>query len=126
MTMPDEIKTVTIDTPPVTVKVIGGTGEGRLIQDTLAQTPGTQANLIIKVVTPFAQILVRASRVFLQSVLGLLAAGTAVSKLLPAADFLHLLLLSASLSISITVICVIQNVIELLTKFDQSNPTLAG
>jgi len=80
----------------------------------------------LKALQPITIILVRAGRVFLQTLLGLLTAGTVAPSLLPAADFTHLLLKCASLSVGASVICVIQNLIELLGKFDQSHPTLTA
>ena len=82
--------------------------------------------VIIKVVQPLMIILVRASRVFLQTLLGLLSAGMVAPKLLPVADFNHLLISCASLSVASAVVCVIQNAIELLGRLDQKFPTLSG
>lgn len=45
---------------------------------------------------------------------------------MPASDFFHVMMTSASISVGASVFCVIQNVIELLGKFDQSHPTLTG
>jgi hypothetical protein len=82
--------------------------------------------IFVKVIGPATLILVRASRVFIQTVLGLLSAGTVAPTLLPAPDFLHLLAKCASLSVAAAVVCVLQSMVELLTKFDQRNPTLAA
>lgn len=112
-----------LEPKPITVTVpasLTGTGPGTLI------TPVGQPNIIIKVVQPLLLVLVRALRVFLQTLLGLVTAGLAAPKALPAQDFLHLLLLCSSLALAPAAVCVIQNMIELLTKLDQAYPTLAG
>jgi hypothetical protein len=108
---------------PVVVTVVGnrGTGTGGTVT-----TAAGRPDIIIKVVQPLLMILVRAGRVFLQTLLGLLSAGMVAPKALPAADFLHLLVLCSGLSLASAVICVIQNGIELLGKIDQKFPTLAG
>jgi hypothetical protein len=82
--------------------------------------------IMLKVIQPMTIIVVRASRVFLQTLLGLLSAGMAVPSLLHAPDFLSLLGTCASLSVASAGVCVIQNMIELLTRFDQKSPTLAA
>lgn len=113
------------DPKPVTVTVSSmalgmGTGSGTII------TPTGQPNIIIKVVQPLMLVFVRATRVFLQTLLGLVTAGLAAPKALPTQDFMHLLVLCASLSLAPAVVCIIQNTIELLGKLDQAYPTLAG
>ncbi len=102
----------------VTVSGYAGTGSGVAVLN--GQT------VFIKALQPLVIVIVRASRVFLQTLLGLLTAGTVVPQLLPASDWLHLLYKCASLSVAATGICVIQNLIELLGKFDQSHPTLTA
>jgi len=120
--MADELKPET-EPKAVTVTVSAstmGTGPGTIV------TAAGQANIVVKVVQPFVIVGVRAMRVFLQTLLGLTTAGLVTPKALPAQDFVHLLVLCASLSVAPAVICVLQNVGELLAKFDQSHPTLAG
>jgi len=116
--------TLTPSPQPIVVTVpataISGTGPGTII------TPAGQANVVVKVIQPLTIIVVRALRVFLQTLLGLTTAGLVTPKALPAQDFVHLLVLCASLSLAPAVICIIQNMIELLARFDQSNPTLTA
>lgn len=105
----------------VTVASLAGTGTG----SGLIETPHGQQNVYLKVVSPLAVIGVRALRVYLQTMLGVVMAGPATG-LIPARDFNHLLLIAASVSFGAAVICILQNAVELLAKFDQSHPTLAG
>ncbi len=112
---------------PIVVTVLGtGTdGTGSASKPAIIQTPDGQPNIEIKVVKPLVLIGVRALRVFFQSILALLTAGPATG-LITAADFGHLVMKCASLSVAAAGVCVLQNAIELLARFDQSNPTLAG
>jgi hypothetical protein len=80
--------------------------------------------IVVNVIAPILFIGVRALRVYLQTILGLLTAGTVLPDLLPAADFMSLLSTSASLSVAAAGICVLQNMVELLTKLDQKTPRL--
>lgn len=73
--------------------------------------------------------LVRCCRVYLQSLVGfLLATGSgltaAAGVTMPATDFYHVLVISASMAVAPATISLIQNVIELLAKLDATNPTL--
>ncbi len=109
------------DTPTVvTVSAISapmGTGSGA----TLDGHP-----VIFKVLQPLTVILVRALRVFFQTLVGLVTAGVTAPKALPAKDFIHLVILCASLSLAPVFFCIVQNMIELLGQFDQSHPTLTA
>lgn len=113
-------------TPPATGPVIVTLAANRAPAGMTAATAVGHPDVIIKVVQPLMIILVRATRVFLQTLLGLMTAGTVVPKALPAADFIHLVILCSSLSVAASGICVIQNAIELLGKIDQKYPTLSG
>jgi hypothetical protein len=109
---------------PVTVTVLASSlNMGRREGDQPLMAIG-HSNVVIQIVRPLTIITVRALRVFLQTLLATLTA--AVTGVLPAQDFFHLLISCASISVASAVFCVIQNVIELLAKFDQSHPTLAG
>ena len=77
--------------------------------------------------------LVRCCRVYLQALLGFLTAtgtglagavATAVGTPIPAMDFWHMLVFSASLAVAPATVSLIQNVIELLAKIDATNPGL--
>ena len=119
MADPDKLNEPT----PIVVTVAAstmGTGPGTI------ETPAGHANIVVKVVQPLTILAVRALRVFLQTLLGLVTAGLVTPTALPTKDFVHLLALCASLSLAPAVVCIIQNMIELLARFDQKNPTLAG
>ena len=111
------------DTPSTIVTVsslsagtgLQGTGDGKVT---------VSSSVIIQVVKPLVIISVRALRVFLQTLLGLLGADQVNPQLLNASDFTHVLIKCASGAVAAAVICVIHNAIELLGKVDQSHPTL--
>lgn len=118
--------------PPVQTMVIErGTGDGGVLPSTslageTAKTPGKLPDVFIQAVSPLKNVVIRALRTFIQTVLGILSASMVAPKLLPAGDFLHLLGVAASLSVAATVISVLQNALELLAKMDQTNPVLRG
>jgi hypothetical protein len=72
---------------------------------------------------------VRTLRVYLQSFLGFLTAGAtgyaaAIGVSMPVGDFSNLIVTSASLAVAPATFTLLQNIIELLTKLDATNPTL--
>lgn len=114
---------------PVSVTMIGtgdvSGGPSPLATGVVATTPmANQPNIRLVIITPIVIIAVRAFRVFLQTLLATLTA--AATGVMPAGDFFALLMACASISVGASVFCIIQNVIELLARFDQSHPTLAG
>jgi hypothetical protein len=106
-------------TVTVPATAISGTGPGTII------TAEGQPNIKVQVLQPLTIIAVRAMRVFLQTLLGVLTAGP-VTGLIPAKDFNHLLVTGASVAVGATVICILQNAVELLGRYDQSHPTLTA
>ncbi len=115
------------ESPVAVVIARTGTGDGRM-DNTVATTEDHFPNVIIKVITPLMSIAIRSLRVYLQTLVGLLAAGGigAASNTLPAHDFGALLMTCAGLSVASAAVCAIQNVIELLGNLDQKFPTLRG
>lgn len=121
----------TVDPPVAIVMSRTGTGDG-LPNNTVATTPDHLPNVIIKVITPLASILIRSLRVFIQTLLGGLGgaglvAGTGVGqKYLPFYDFRQALTLSASIAVTAAIVCALQNTGELLGDLDQRFPLLRG
>jgi hypothetical protein len=96
---------------------------------TVVVTPPALPNVLIRTMTPIAQVLVRALRTFLQSLVGFLIVVMAgrtiidnVGVMIPATDFLAALKIAASLALAPTVISFIQNLVELLARVDESFP----
>lgn len=113
------------DAPTVVTVSASSLQAGRRVDDLPVTAPvAGHENVVVQVLQPITIIAVRASRVFLQTMLATLSAGAI--GVMPASDFTHLLIQSASISVASGVYCIIQNMIELLARFDQSHPTLAG
>jgi hypothetical protein len=86
-------------------------------------------NVAIILMKPIEIVLVRALRVYLQTLIGLLGAlGTGaaatVGVTLTVGDFWHLLVASASIAIAPAFMSILLNTVELLAKWDASNPQL--
>ena len=108
--MPEETKTLVTERPQMTTE--------------------KQLNSVtIVALAPWKIAGIRALRVYLQTLVGLLlATGTgaaaAVGVTMSAGDFGHDLLVCASISIAPAAISLLQNIIELLAKLDATNPGL--
>jgi hypothetical protein len=79
--------------------------------------------------TPVRIVLVRAARVYLQTLVGLLGTiGTGITAglgvTLTAGDFWHTLVACASIAVAPAVMSILLNTAELLAKLDESNPGL--
>lgn len=105
-----------------TAVVMGGTGDGGQV----IVTPPGQPNLIIKVVTPFMVLLVRAAKTYFQTLSGLMATSVSGSaaQILPAGDFMHTLKICAGLSIGAAVMSVLTNLPILFTELGERFPSL--
>ena len=111
---------------PIIVTVTG-TGDGvapEMLNRITAKTPDHLPNVEVRVIQPLMVILIRTARVYVQTLLGLVTAGMAAPKAIPAADFYHLVTLCAGLSVAPAGLCLFQNALELLGKLDQKYPTL--
>lgn len=89
-------------------------------------TPYGQPDVVIKVITPIVAILVRAAKAYMQTLVGLLAAGGLglATDTLPAGDFLHTLKVCAGLSVASGVMSLLTNVSVLLTALGDRFPIL--
>ena len=90
-------------------------------------TPNVRA-VTFAFIQPFQLVAVRVLRTYLQSMLGLLTAGLAggAAGMIPFTDFQDLFIKSASLAIAPTVVSAIQNILEILAKWDSTKPELRG
>lgn len=89
-------------------------------------TPSMHRNIVLQAITPLAVILIRASKAYLQTLVGLLsAAGLGMaSSTLPAGDFVHTLKVCAGLAVASGVMSLLTNVLVLLTALGEKFPTL--
>ena len=128
--MTDPIKTTTEVIPPVSVAIIGGTGDGGapLTSNTLATTPDHQPNLIVTVIQPVVAILVRFVNLFLTTLVGLVMAGMtpAGGRLLYTGDFLHMFALCASLAFPGAAVGLVKDCITVFGRMEQKFPLATG
>lgn len=98
-----------------------GTGDGKVLA-----TPRGIPDIVLKTITPFAVILIRALKTYCQTLAGLMSASVAgaASSTLPAGDFLHTLRVCAGLSLGAAVMSVLTNIPLLLSDLGEKFPTL--
>jgi hypothetical protein len=87
------------------------------------------SQVVVVLMTPVMIVLVRALRVYVQTLtglLGVLGSGVAatVGVSMTAGGFFHILLASASIAVAPAVMSILLNTGELLTKWDASHPML--
>jgi hypothetical protein len=89
-------------------------------------TPRGQPDIVVTVITPLVAILIRAAKAYIQTLVGLLAAGGLgmASSTLPAGDFVHTLKVCAGLSVASGVMSLLTNVSVLLTALGDRFPIL--
>jgi hypothetical protein len=115
--------------PPVEVTVIGSMKDVVPTTGTVATTPGPhQPNVIVTVITPLVAIFVRFSNTFFISLVGLLTAAMtpAGSHLLYTSDFYHLLITCANLSIPVSGLGLIKDLVTVFGKLEQKYPLATG
>lgn len=112
---------------PVTVSIIGGTGDGT-VMGTVAVTPHDQPNLVLNVVSPLVALVVRFGNVFATTLLGLLTAAIspAGAKLLGAHDFGTLLFNCASLALAPACVDLLKNLVTIFGNLEHKYPLLTG
>lgn len=112
---------------PITVAVIGGTGDGTpLTSGTTGTTPDHQPNLVVQVVTPIAAITVRALNTFCITVVGLLTAGAMSHELIPAGDFIMTLRACAGLSLGVVIVGIIKDCATIFSGLEKKFPLGTG
>jgi hypothetical protein len=92
-------------------------------------TPKQLNSVTVISLSPLKIVLIRATRCYLQTFIGLLVASSsgvasALGVTLSAGDFIHHVLICASIAVAPAFISLCQNALELLTKLDATNPAL--
>ncbi len=92
----------------------------------MLSTPTGFADIPIAVVTPLLAIIIRAAKAYVQTLVGLLAAGGLglATDTLPAGDFMHTLKVCAGLSVASGVMSLLTNISVLLTALGDRFPIL--
>ncbi len=128
---PDAPDKVTESRPvePVTVAIIGNGDNSRLPPVAVAVTQGVnEPNIVVKVVTPMLASVVRFVNLFLTTFVGLVIAGMtpAGSKLLYTNDFVHLVLICASLAFPGAALGFFKDLVTVFGKLEGKYPLATG
>jgi hypothetical protein len=114
-------------TPPVEIKTI--VSAPPTIDNTAVPVDDTNTTIIFKVMSPLAQVLVRAARTYVQGLVGFLLMELAAKPVaeglgvvVPVGDFLALFVTAAGLAVAPTVVSLLQNAGEFLTSIDSLFP----
>jgi hypothetical protein len=120
-------KTIIQHAEPVPVLTTGRTGSAP--DGTVIETPSGQPDLIVTVMSPLAQVLVRTARTFLQSFIGFLGAGALGKGVLGSLgveiapnDLWSVIQFAFGLSLFPTLMAFAQNALELLGRLEASMP----
>lgn len=89
-----------------------------------ASRTGALPDVIVQAMSPFAIILVRAARVYLQTAVGLVTTGALAGTLVPAAAVFSDWRIALSVAIGPALVCAAQNTIELLARLDEKLPQM--
>ena len=123
-----EEKIVSTPIAPIVVAVVGTTEGGvatPLTTGTVAVTVDHMPNIVVRVVTPLAALVIRFLNVYIGTVIGLLSAGM-TSNVLPAADFQHLLLKCMGLAIAGSVVLMLKDIVTIFGRLEQKYPLASG
>jgi len=111
---------------PVTIV---GTGHGHINHDTIAVTPGAQANIAVSVITPLVAVVVRFGHTFGMSLVGLITAGlTPLGQdvLIPYPDFWALVVGCSKLAASGAALGAIKDIVTIFARLENKFPLLTG
>jgi hypothetical protein len=118
--------------PPPVVQTVVVKREESIPHTALAETPATMPNVILKALSPVKVVVIRALRVFFQTLASGIGATSAAAgassagvniealKALQNLDFKAIVILAAFAALA----CAIQNTAELFAKLDQTMPEL--
>lgn len=101
--------------------------EGGVVPEHLATRGEHVPDIIVWVMSPIAVVLVRALRVYLQTIASLLTVGVAsnaIPALVPLASVITNWKVAASFAAGPAFYCALQNTIELLARLDEKLPQL--
>ena len=123
-----DLKTTVEPIEPITVTVVGGTGDGGaspLTTGTVGTTPDHQPNIVVKVVTPLATLVIRFVNNFFIIFIPLVGAGMG-SDLLPATDFENLVIKCAKLAVGAAAFAFIKDVATIFSGLERKFPLWTG
>lgn len=122
-----EEKTEVTEIQPVKVTVVGmGTGAGTpLVSGVTAVTPDHLPNVVLKVISPVMAIAIRFINSFLVMLVSLVGAGM-TTNIIPASDFLSLVLSCAKLSVAAAGFAALKDLVTIFGKLEGKYPLLTG
>ena len=131
--MPDETIEKTTESMPlaqVSVAVIGtgpvSGGSVPLATGSVATTPSPhQPDIRLVVITPMVAIFVRFANTYFTTLVGLVGAGL-MSDAIPAADFLHLVLRCAQLSVAGAGFGLLKDLVTVFGRLENKYPLMTG
>lgn len=119
---------------PIQIAMVGtigtgsgtGTGAGHPITDgTVITTPDHMPNIVARVITPLAAILIRFANAYVTALIGLVTVGL-TSDALPASDFAHLVIRCAGLSLAGPGVALMKDLVTILGNLEKKYPLLTG
>ena len=114
-----------ISVPVISTGPVGG-GPTPLATGMMATTPSlNQPNIRLVVITPMVAILVRFANSYFATLVGLVGAGL-VSDAIPAADFLHLVMRCAQLSVAGAGFGLLKDCVTIFARLETKFPLITG
>ncbi len=108
---------------PITATIIAPLGT--MPQGTVAQTPDHLPNVTLKMVRPLVAIAIRFANTYVATIVGMVPAA-AVTGVIPASDFLHLVAKCAGLSLAGPIIGLGKDLVTILTGLEAKFPLQTG
>lgn len=111
------------------IKTVVVKREDAMTRSVAVSTPGEMPNIVVRALSPLRIIAVRASRVYVQGIVGFLggqAIGVLPEALSAPGGFWHKLSLASQLAIAPAALCLLQNIGELLARLDEKAPEWRG
>lgn len=110
---------------PIEVTVIQGTGDRAPLASGLISTPADQPNIVVNVISPLVAILIRFLNTYLTTLVGLISAGM-VTDIIPATDFVALVIACGKLSFAGAGLDALKNLVTIFGKLEGKFPLLTG
>lgn len=127
--MTDDMKTVIEPITPVTLTVIGGTGDGGapLTGGLTIKTPDHMPNILIKAITPLMAVAIRFVNVYGTTFIGMLTAGmTPLGSTVFPKTFFGIVLTSAALALPGALVSLAKDILTIFGKLENKHPLLTG
>lgn len=117
---------------PVTVAVVGDKAADNIPSGTIAVTPNSLPNVVVKVVSPLVAVLIRFLNLYLSTLIGILtlrmvpAGDNMVVQTIQAIDFYHLIVTAGSIAFAPAIFGFLKDCITILTGLEKKYPLSTG